>query len=249
MPIRNRRREISWNVEEKIAEFLADHPEYGGAKIRQLLLDDPKLERQQIPQLRTIQRMVKEIRGNLGPLDRPFQWHRMGEWGLPWEASEFILGMWAYAKELSADLEWSLQYSVPLPPPSVRLVHWWWRVHQAAPDETRFFVWMWGRELWRCDLYKDILGKPADPSGIEAYLAYKPWQNPKQQDIYDRAIKRGTISPLPPALVGAMHTEELRGNSELLEHFPQPGPATYLEAHETDSLMALPLEGDEENER
>ena len=249
MLTRDRRRDIGLTVEEKITELSAAHPEHGGAKILELLRADPELAGLEIPQLRTIQRMVKEIRGNLGPLDRPFQWHRMGEWGLPWEASEFILGMWAYAKELSADLDWSLQYSVPLPPPSVRLVHWWWRVHQAAPDETRFFVWMWGRELWRCDLYKDVLGKPADPSGIEAYLAYKPWQNPKQQDIYDRAIKRGTISPLPPALVGAMHTEELRGDPELLEHFPQRGSATYLEAQETDSLMALPLESDEENQQ
>ena len=47
-------------------------------------------------------------------LDEPFQWHRLGEYDLPWEASAFLLQMWGNVKELSRDLEWSLQSAMTM---------------------------------------------------------------------------------------------------------------------------------------
>ena len=163
-------------------------------------------------------------------LDEPFQWHRLGEYDLPWEASEFLLQMWGYVKELSRDLEWSLQYSAPLPAPTARQAKWWWRVHQAAPDQDNLFVWMWATQLLQCDLFKDILKKTVDVSGIEAYLAYRAWQSPKQQTDYDQAVKDRRIPPLPAAARDAALTEDLRGQPGLTDSFPKPGPRIFEKA-------------------
>ena len=37
-------------------------------------------------------------------LDAPFEYNRMGEYGLPWEAGGYLMEMWAWAREFWADL-------------------------------------------------------------------------------------------------------------------------------------------------
>ena len=192
----------------------------------------------------TIHRAVKNM-PQLA-LDEPFEWHRLNEYGLPWEASGFLLEMWAYVKELSADLKWALDYSAPLPPPTVRQAHWWWRVHQAAPDQDKVFIQLWAEALWQCELHKDVLGKTVDVSDIEAYLAYRPWVSKKHEVDYDQAVQDGRIPQSQTILENFGRLDELRDRPELSQHFPKPGPGTLIEASlQNDTFTEHVAEEDE----
>src|SRR5918996_2880608 len=58
-------------------------------------------------------------------LDSPFEWHRMEEYGLPWECGSYVLNL--YEKSCRRyDLDRKEEYEVP---PTARQVRWWWRVH------------------------------------------------------------------------------------------------------------------------
>ena len=173
---------------------------------------------------RLIADWVKEFKGQdewQALLDSPFEWHRLREYELPWDASEFLLQMWAYYRELTRDLEWALKYSGPQPVPTVRQAHWWWRVHQAAPAQDNGFVYIWSDQLWKCELSRDVLGKHVDISGIDAYLAYRPWMSEKNQIDYDQAESDGRIPSLPSNNEDSELLKELRGRPELSKYFPQ----------------------------
>ena len=229
MTTRKRKRDIGQDVLEEILVLVSDPRNLGGTEIHRELVNNPKLVGREIPEVRTLQRTAKDIREKLGPLDRLFEWHRLDEYGLPWEASEFLLEMWAYVKELGVALEWALQYSTPLPPPTVRQAHWWWRVHQAAPDQDKVFIQLWAEALWQCELHKDVLGKTVDVSDIEAFLAYREWVSPEHKTIYDQAVKDGRIPPLQTILENLSRLNELRDRPEFSQHFPKPGPEILTE--------------------
>jgi len=173
--------------------------------------------------LNSVKNWLREFRESDRGFDDPFEWHQLAKYDLPWEASEFLLEMWAYVKELNADLAWALQYSASVPPPTVRQAHWWWRVHQAAPSKDKEFIRVVADQLWISELHKDVLGRTVDVSGIEAYLAYREWVSPKHKTDYLQAIKDGRIPPLHNISVNSARLGALRGHPDLSIYFPKPG--------------------------
>ena len=151
-------------------------------------------EHEDLVHLNSVKNWLREFRESDRGLDDAFEWHRLGDYGLPWEASEFLLEMWVYVQELNRDLKWALHYLDSPPPSTVRQANWWWRVHQAAPNQDKEFVRITAEQLWQCELYKDVLGKNVDVSGIEAYLAYRPWMSQEHQTAYHQAITDGRAS-------------------------------------------------------
>lgn len=145
------------------------------------------------------------------PDDDPFEWHRLEEYGLPWEASAFLMGMWVYVQAFEAMLHSEYDYPAAIPP-TVRQARWWWRVHQLVSEvETKLDIHIWAGEFVRYELFKDILGKPQDMSGLEAYLAYKPWAGPEEHAVYILAVSEGRIPYLPNVWSEIHLGEQLRG--------------------------------------
>ena len=148
---------------------------------------------------RTVSAWIRGFRNltkELTDLDAPFEYHRMGEYGLPWEAGGYLMEMWAWAREFWADLAEKLGDPEP-PLPTVRLARWWWRVHLLVPEETRFDVYIWAQAFsWR-ELLQDVLDETADMTGLSAYLAYRPWESADQRFAYVQAVGQKRI-PLPP---------------------------------------------------
>jgi hypothetical protein len=135
-------------------------------------------------------RGYKSLRPETVDLDAPFEWHRMAEYDLPWEASSFLLEMWW----------WVLENLYPKhgERPTVRSVRWWWRVHQAAPDVRHYIdVWFLAQQFANRELVHEVLGEPLDLADLEARLAYKPWQGfPEDQsrgEAYWAALEENRI--------------------------------------------------------
>ena len=70
-----------------------------------------------------------------------------------------------------------------------------------------------GEWLWLAEFSSDVLGKPMDISGIQAWLAYKPW-NEQNIEIYERAIEEGRISPISSL---AIYSDRSSGLIESIE--------------------------------
>jgi hypothetical protein len=139
---------------------------------------------------RTVERWLHAWRDQDSSLDAPFQWYLMEEYGLPWQASEYLLEMWAYF------LVRSVYNPKAEPPPTVRQVRWWWRVHQAAPDIDRQDVWWIAQEFVVREVAHEVLAQPLEMADVEAWLAVKPWSGEDQRSTYLSTVRIGLIPPL-----------------------------------------------------
>ena len=128
----------------------------------------------------------REERG--GPdLDVPFEWQRLEEYGLPWEAGRYLLDMWVTLTERRDRL-------------TVRQARWLWRVHLAVPDmEDKITIDYWAAHLVRYELFKDVLGETIDTSGLMAILAHEPWADEEKLVAYMKAITDRRIQIFPEA--------------------------------------------------
>ena len=128
-------------------------------------------------------------------LDDPFEWHRLEDYGLPWEAGSYLLSMWREIQELRAQLNLT-HLIIPGRAPTVRQARWWWRMHLAVPEmEDKRNVYLWAKEACKQELYRDLLDKPLNLSGFNAYLAYQPWVNAENEMAYKTAWSEGRIAP------------------------------------------------------
>lgn len=211
--MRNRGRDIDQDVEQAIVTLFAEGLKKGERPLaafigRELRKMDHLSGRG--PETRTLQRIVRGMLDTLESqpehiqaLDKPFEWHRLEEYGLPWEAGAYLLQMSCFIQDFEAKLFQALQISPSEVQtkvgPTVRQARWWWRVHQAVPDteDDHFNVYLWAEEYVRYELYKDILGKEIDVSGLDAYLTYRPWCGVDYLDRYSTAVSEGRIPGLP----------------------------------------------------
>ena len=165
----------------------------------------------------TVAKYTKEydaLPDSLKDLDKPFEYHLMETYGLPWEAGSYLLDMWVWVRE-SGPFP-AMRFAVP--PPSVRQAQWWWRVHLACPEIGRGLVWGIAQSFVARELIHERLGEPLLVADIEAYLAYKPWLS-EQREVYAQALQAGRVPHLHPikrdwivslALVGETTDESIR---------------------------------------
>ena len=112
--------------------------------------------------------------------DAPFEWHRLEEYGLPWEASPYILDIWA-----------SILVARPLT--TVRAVRWWWRVHLAAPELSPLNIVFMAAEFEHRELVHEVFGQTMEMADLEAFLAFKPWIDEQHLLAYTDAVDRQQI--------------------------------------------------------
>lgn len=122
-------------------------------------------------------------------LDAPFEWYRLDEYGLPWEASAYLLDVLAKAR-----IQFLAQLGTPsilFRPATVREVRWWWRIHLAAPAIEWFDVVQIARAFASRELASQILGKPLFVADLEALVVYHPWSGADSKRSYHEAVEHG----------------------------------------------------------
>lgn len=147
--------------------------------------------------IRTVKNWLSEFKRNEaasteGP-HGPFEWHRLEEFGLPWEASGYLLSIWAYFQDDMKD-HWKLPWL------SVRQAHWWWKVHLTDSGiGTEDAFWLAQRFVIR-EQIRDVLGYKLELGDLEAHLAYRPWAGEENRNRYLEAVKDGRILSMPKPL-------------------------------------------------
>ena len=139
------------------------------------------------------------------PIDEPFQWRNIQDYGIPWESSSYILDFWAQAVEFLgivqqepdlSGLPAALRRLSPSAVYSGRHARWWWRVHQAAPDLRFDAVLAIAFKFSSREHMHEVLGLPIDLADLQGFLAYRPWQSEGHCETYLRAIFERRVQSL-----------------------------------------------------
>ena len=66
-------------------------------------------------------------------------------------------------------------------------------MHLMVPEVSKFDVFVWAQAfVWR-ELLKDVLDEAVDLAGLEAYLAYRPWESTEKEFAYSHAVVQRRI--------------------------------------------------------
>ena len=173
----------------------------------------------------TVAKYVRQFNAqepSLKKLYQPFEWHRMEQYNLPWEASGFLMHMWVAIQEYWSDLRMGEISERPVTPHQVR---WWWRLHQAVPDmENLLDIYLWGEHFVYREIIGEIFGEEPNLSDLEAYIAYKPWKSSESLDRYTLAAREQRIPSLvsPEVEWPGRDQLEVAGALGLLDDLPPP---------------------------
>ena len=118
------------------------------------------------------------------------EWHRIQDYGLPWEAVQFLM-------ETGYRIQDSVLSAVVRLPPTGTQARWWWFVHCAAPEVNNILdiVAIAERFIIR-EMLHQMLNDPLELDDLYAHLAYKPWLDKQRRAVYLKAVETGQIPPL-----------------------------------------------------
>ena len=111
-----------------------------------------------------------------------FTWSDFGQYGIPWEASEFI------AQLLVENVEIHSRNNT-LCPSFIRIeILWLWRFHLVSPTLPIADLIAMRDHILLEETRSVLTGEPIDFDDIYWYLAYGPWESPEKQGIYETAV-------------------------------------------------------------
>lgn len=129
------------------------------------------------------------------PIDNPFEWHRLEEYGLPWEASAYLLQVWSHRIEYWRGTDRLIDEERPEEDPNhsdgpltARRARWCWRIHLADPELNVDGVLSLSAAFESRDLVHELLNVPLELKDLEVLLAYKPWANEERLEAYRSAL-------------------------------------------------------------
>jgi hypothetical protein len=231
MQRRNRIRETATDILLEVKKVAVDPPE-GGRKgptetYQHLCsLKEFKGREDEIGSEKRVGRLINDLLEKVTPKDSPFEWHRMEEFGLPWEASGFIMQMLGEAyrampRGVSVVTGNSLITEILtedrnregpawpnfFPPvfisfPTFREVIWWWRVREAAPEIAQQ-VGVLSDIRWLADFFTlreiahELFNLPLVTADLEACLALKPWLSEDRHSDYHEMVDFEVVLPVP----------------------------------------------------
>ena len=169
-----------------------------------------------LPQLRTLQRVVSDIRGSMTINDGEFRWGNLDDYDIPWEASEYLLDLWVFAKR--GRYKSYSKFENPLL--SVREVKWWWRVHLADQRLDTEGVMGVSQLFVERELIHEVLKMPRDMADLEALLAFKPWRSEEFGAIYFEAVDSKRIP--------ALKVISIETGSRLIQELPVEAYQRYI---------------------
>jgi hypothetical protein len=157
-----------------------------------------------IPGIRTIERYYQNYWKNNpepDPMDEPFQWHKLEQYGIPWEASGYLLTLWHGIWNGDLERLFSTEEAKRI---TAREVLWWWRVHLTAPDISPAHTLMWAGRFVNNEIYHLVTDTEPDFEGFYQALAYRSSEGEEQAEAHQRAVEERRIKPasvilmLPP---------------------------------------------------
>jgi hypothetical protein len=191
----------------------------GAEILRQLkkkYVDSGDLIEEELPDVRTIQRYAKaysDKNPTPDPLDEPFQWHNLSKYGVPWEASSFLMSVLSECIQAAAKM--AEDYDKHRSFPTFRDAIWWWRIHLACPEIEDLVDLQWLANTFVVrELVHQVLGRPLVMEDLEVCLALKPWMDETHHRIYHDAVDAGIV----PGMLSqdGLESGEGRGCTELL---------------------------------
>ena len=144
----------------------------------------------------TIYRASKNLPDS--PLDEPFQWHKLAQYGIPWEASGYLLTLWHGIWTGELEGFYSIEEANRI---TAREVLWWWRVHLAAPDISPAHTLMWAGRFVNNEIYYLVNNIEPDFEGFYQALAYRSSEGKEQAEIHQKAVEEGRIKPVAVILM------------------------------------------------
>ena len=126
-------------------------------------------------------------------LDRSVDWERLEDYGIPWEATCYLLQIW----DETDFMYW----------PTIRDVKWEWRVHQAAPTAPASEVKVGRRQFSHRDRLIDFGLDPKDFGyddqnfrNLWVRFAARPWEGEEQEKRYREVLASGVIPAYGPGI-------------------------------------------------
>jgi hypothetical protein len=163
--------------------------------------------------LRTVNNWVKKFKRlpeDDVMLDSPFEWHRLNDADIPWDASDYLLKMW----RLHSMGAFQVSKIETKSPTTFREARWWWRVHLAVPSLGFYDVWAFAEHFTLRELAHLLQAEKLDFRDLEAYLSYRPWEGEKQHKTYRADIEKGSIPPLRDVKKTMAIKQKLKGTSK-----------------------------------
>ncbi|MDO8751300.1 MAG: hypothetical protein Q7K03_09190 [Dehalococcoidia bacterium] len=195
------RPDIGEKVREAIAETWAVDTRQSGAKVRDRMLKERKVE---VPSLRVVQRELGKIRTTArpSPPEEPLRPWLGSNWPQDAEGADFLLGM----NFLFGD--------VPLGGPITEREAKWLAKLRTVFDPRKCVVEV-GEDaalealniLGMCfatartyaleEQVSKVLGRPPRYVPMNANVSFRPWQSKEQRELYEAAIEEGLFPSLP----------------------------------------------------
>ena len=155
---------------------------------------------QEAARLRTVEKWRADWKEKPIEADVPFEWHRMKEYGLPYEAGAYLLRMRVFVRDgkdrffMTGPVDQGRR-----PEFSFRLAKWCWWVRQAAPDLCMLDIsWLANSCSFR-ELAHDLTGHPFHLDDMMDYLGFRPWVGQQQYARYMEVVKSNKdVHPDPP---------------------------------------------------
>ncbi|MDA1095780.1 MAG: hypothetical protein O3B84_00785 [Chloroflexi bacterium] len=139
--------------------------------------------------------------------ESPFRFHRLEEARIPWEGAASVMACWRAHLAMMVETAEIAQDTPPKrsdgfkrivterEPFTNRLACWCWRVHGAyptlEPDDVIAVAVLYARE----ERLYDLVGEEMHLDGPDAWLAFRPNDDPKLADVYQKAGLLGLIEP------------------------------------------------------
>ena len=190
------RRRISGEIQEHIEELGLKG--WSATQIQESLDNDPHIKEEDIPSLRTIQRVVAELKVE----DNSGTW----DWG---ESNEDIRPVLDVLRNVVTMTEGRVNSFTNR---EAKLVA---KVREAAPNLYGEVVYFIVLEILRRK------SKGASVHDIEGFLAFRPWENPELRRDYTETVRRKWIPYLPQPIESiwaikdqGLHTEDYWESTE-----------------------------------
>jgi len=174
---------IHEEYEALLYQIMADHPEYGGVRIKNAMTETAKRYGidEKPPATRTIEKRVAKIKADAAAMAKVEALRRVrypesfGDLDLPWESVPHILDFMTIYPSLQADpnlVDIMVDGSYL---PTTRAAKWYWRLTLAAPDSPQrsrcIMAFMSAfAEVTEKQEYKNLYNR-----NIESWLLFKPW--------------------------------------------------------------------------
>jgi hypothetical protein len=142
------------------------------------------------PDERTIRRYINQfvrLDDQVKLLDAPFAWSRCEEYGLPWEAGAYIVGL--CRRWLQGEVFFFHDEKMKLPIPTARHMRWAWRLHVVEPEMEDVDVWCIALQYSVRELIKVVFDEAQDFNDLDNALLFQPWQSPLKMSAYRRLME------------------------------------------------------------